>query len=75
MHHLLISHGFDVVRIDTPGTLDVDLLNVYQKGMGYPFSGVLGMGESDQVILQDLLAQIKASGHMLVLARKRGNSV
>jgi len=70
--HFLISTGFSVEEIATPGKFDVDMLMQCSGDLKESlFQDVTNMEEGNRALLQALLARLNVSSHMQCVARKK----
>jgi len=71
IYHLLLSQGYKIVQISTPGRLDVDIISVHDSPLIDPiYRWVVPLPEEIRSAVQDLISRLNASAHMLVVAQK-----
>jgi 2-polyprenyl-3-methyl-5-hydroxy-6-metoxy-1,4-benzoquinol methylase len=71
IYFMLLDLNFGKINITTPGKLDIDLINVHHRSeMKEVFRSLADQPEQSQEIIQNLLAELKASSHMMVTAMK-----
>ncbi len=69
--YLLLSLGFRICQIITPGKLDVDMLNVHDpSNISATYKFISDFPEDKQALIQNLISQLNGSSHMIVLAMK-----
>lgn len=72
--HFVMRSGFDVVDISTPGSFDVEMLEIEKQHVDHKYKCFLGLGrltEEQKEMVQELLAMSGGSSHMQCTVRKR----
>lgn len=63
--HFVLRTGFDLVALDTPGRLDVDMVTECADHLTEPgFRALARVAEPDRGLVQHLIARLGASSHM-----------
>ena len=66
-----IRCGFCVVSIETPGTMDVEMLKLQKKDLNNDLArSVIALGDDGKELVQELLAATGASSHMRCVLQK-----
>lgn len=66
-----IRCGFGVVSIETPGTMDVEMLELQKKDLNNDLArSIIALGDDGKELVQELLAATGASSHMRCVLQK-----
>lgn len=69
--HFLVSNGYHIEQIQTPGKLDMDILTQCKDELEEQlFKDLAGLPEQTKAMIQQLLIHLNASSHMQCIARK-----
>ncbi len=69
--HFLATHGFMVNEIETPGTLDIDMLSLCIEDIDNSvFQDVARLDQNTRALIQEFLVEMKMSSHMQCVATK-----
>jgi 2-polyprenyl-6-hydroxyphenyl methylase / 3-demethylubiquinone-9 3-methyltransferase len=69
--HFLATHGFMVDEIETPGRLDIDMLNLCVEDIDNSiFQDVARLEKNMRALIQEFLVEMKMSSHMQCIATK-----
>jgi 2-polyprenyl-3-methyl-5-hydroxy-6-metoxy-1,4-benzoquinol methylase len=70
--HFALRSGFNVVSVDTPGKLDVDIVRLIDEELSddSPFTAIKDFTEEQLAIIQSWLQFLNASSHMRVNLQK-----
>lgn len=66
-----IRCGFGIVAIETPGKMDVELLEMQKENLNNELAKrIISLKDSDKELVQEILSSTGASSHMRVILRK-----
>jgi 2-polyprenyl-3-methyl-5-hydroxy-6-metoxy-1,4-benzoquinol methylase len=69
--HFAIRSGFNILEIDTPGKLDVDILTLTKRYLTEPaFRKLSAFDDDTKGFIQYLISRLLASGHMQCVLQK-----
>jgi len=68
--HFLISNGFSIDSVLTPGRFDVDMVTKCSSESSGVFKDVTSLNEGNKALLQQLIVDLKVSSHMQCIASK-----
>lgn len=70
--HFSLRSGFDVVSVDTPGKLDVDIVKLMTEELGNEsvFLDINLFSQQQLIVIQSWLQELGASSHMRVILTK-----
>ena len=63
--------GFGVVSIETPGKMDVEMLEMQKENLNNELARrIISLGDDGKKLVQEILSSTGASSHMRVILKK-----
>jgi 2-polyprenyl-6-hydroxyphenyl methylase/3-demethylubiquinone-9 3-methyltransferase len=68
--HFAIRSGFKVVKVSTPGKLDVDMLSIFEGELELGLKKISDLDENTKGLIQYLVSYLGSSSHMRCILKK-----